>query len=100
MPMRLLERLRCAELPMNIDEDVDIEKCRVLRDAQLIQADIPPLLNERGGAKYAGHATVMCVTAIGIEVSRARARAPEHSAGDFPPSARPVARYELRKAAK
>jgi hypothetical protein len=70
MPMQLLERLSCAQLPMDIDEDDDIGNCRVLRAARLIEADIPPVLHLRGRTSYAGHATVMCVTASGMAAAR------------------------------
>ncbi|MDM0109208.1 hypothetical protein QTH97_30015 [Variovorax sp. J22R24] len=73
--MQLLERLNCAQLPMDIDEDDDIEKCRVLRAARLIEADIPPVLHLRGRTSYAGHATVMCVTASGKAAAGTRSRA-------------------------
>jgi len=73
MPMQLLERLCCAQLPVNIDDDDDIEKCSVLRAAQLIEAEIPPILHEDPGqAMYSGHATVMRVTARGRAASGIR----------------------------
>jgi len=84
MPMQLLERLSCAQLPLDIDEDDDIGKCRVLRAARLIEADIPPVLHLRGRTSYAGHATVMCVTASGMAAARTRSRALASSADYFP----------------
>jgi hypothetical protein len=74
MPMQLLERLNCANLPMDIDEADDIEECRVLRAARLIEADIPPVLHLRGRSSYAGHATVICVTAGRHKQPQARGR--------------------------
>lgn len=74
MPMRLLERLYCAHLPMNIDDDDDIEKCSVLRAAKMVEADIPPVLILRGRTTYAGHATVTCVTESGRAALGMRAR--------------------------
>ncbi|MDM0117710.1 hypothetical protein QTI66_37025 [Variovorax sp. J22R133] len=65
MPMHLLVRLSCAQLPTELDGNDDIERCRVLRAARLIEADIPPVLHLRGRTSYAGHATVTCVTASG-----------------------------------
>ncbi|MDH6170853.1 hypothetical protein M2282_006033 [Variovorax boronicumulans] len=65
MPMTLLNRLCCTQLPLKIDDQDDIEKCNVLRTAQLIEADLPPVLHERGRTVYSGQATVMCVTAKG-----------------------------------
>jgi hypothetical protein len=68
--MELLKRLCCAQLPVNIDDDDDIEKCSVLRAAQLIEAEIPPILHEDlGQAMYSGHATVMRVTTRGRAAS-------------------------------
>lgn len=81
MPMQLLQRLCCAQLPMNIEGDDDIEKCTVLRAARLIEADIPPVLHSRGRSVYSGHATVMCVTPNGKVTSAMRGRAPESTAG-------------------
>lgn len=93
MPMHLLAQLCCAQLPMKIEEDDDIEKCCALRAAELIEADIPPystFLGARGHAKYSGHATVMRVTpkghaASGIRIGDAQNSAKYSSiAGDTP----------------
>lgn len=59
-----------------LDAQDDIKKCAVLRAARLIEADIPPFLNERGTTCYSGQATVMCVTAKGRAVSRKRTGGP------------------------
>ena len=84
MPMRLLERLSCADLPVDLDENDDIEKCRVLRAARLIEADIPPVLHLRGRTSYAGHATVMCVTESGKAAVGTRNRALARLTDNFP----------------
>lgn len=83
MPMRLLERLNCARLPMDIDVDDDIEKCRVLRAAKLIEADIPPVMHLRGRISYVGHATVMCVTPSVKAAAGTRSSARPTSADHF-----------------
>ncbi len=72
MPMTLLSRLCCAQLPLQIDDQNDIQKCEVLRTAQLIEADLPPVLHERGRTVYSGQATVMRVTAKGQSAARQR----------------------------
>jgi hypothetical protein len=72
MPMELLCQLCCAQLPMTLDDQLDIQKCDVLRAAQLIEADLPPVLHERGRTVYAGQATVMRVTAKGLSAARQR----------------------------
>jgi len=72
MPMTLLSRLCCAQLPLTIDDPSDIEKCDVLRTAQLIEADLPPVRHERGRPVYSGQATVMRVTAKGLSAARQR----------------------------
>ncbi|MBT2337074.1 hypothetical protein J7E49_24620 [Variovorax paradoxus] len=70
MPMTLLGRLCCAQLPLKIDDQSDIQKCDVLRAAQLIEADVPPMLHERGRSVYSGPATVMRVTAKGQSAAK------------------------------
>jgi hypothetical protein len=90
VPMQLLERLSCAHLPVDLDENDDIEKCRVLRAARLIEADIPPVLHLRGRTSYAGHATVMCLTASGKAAAGTRSRALESSAHYFPRTVKSV----------
>lgn len=94
MPMQLLQRLCCAQLPMNIEVDDDIEKCAVLRAARLIEADIPPVLHSRGRSVYSGHATVMCVTPNGKLASAMRGRAPEDTPAFFPHPAKSKAAPE------
>ncbi len=75
MPMQLLGRLCCAQLPMQIDDQLEIHKCDVLRAAQLIEADLPPVLYERGRSVYSGQATIMRVTDKGHSAARQRTSA-------------------------
>jgi hypothetical protein len=63
--MRLLGRLCCVQLPVHIDDQDEIQICDVLRSAGLIEADLPPVLHQRGRTVYSGQATVMRVTAKG-----------------------------------
>ncbi|WP_422086769.1 hypothetical protein [Variovorax sp.] len=65
MPMQLLGRLCCAQLPLKIDDQDEILKCGVLRDAGLIEAELPPVAHQRGRTVYSGQATVMRVTLKG-----------------------------------
>lgn len=74
MPYELLERLCVARTPLTIDNQADIEKLQVLKAAQMIEADLPPVLFTRGHYCYAAHAVVMRVTPQGhaaIEKRRA-----------------------------
>lgn len=84
MPMQLLVRLCCTQLPNNIDDEDEIETCEVLRAAKLIEADIPPVFYHRGRATYSGQATVMCVTERGRAASEVRARVPDTSESYVP----------------
>jgi len=70
MPMALLIRLCCARLPLQVDDPLDIQKCDILRTAQLIEADLPPVLYQRGRSVYSGQATVMRVTAKGYAAAK------------------------------
>lgn len=72
MPMELLQRLCCARLPLNIEDQADIRKCELLRTAHLIEADLPPILDWHGASAYSGHATVMRVTRKGHAVLEMR----------------------------
>ena len=83
MPMQLLARLREAQLPMNVEDDEDIQKCEVLCAAKLIEAEIPPFRPE-GRTAYLSHATVTSVTPSGVAASEVRARMPEDSANFYP----------------
>jgi hypothetical protein len=62
MPMQLLERLSCAQLPLKIRDDNAIAKCKFLLAGNLIEADIPPLTHGRGKGAFAAQAIVMSVT--------------------------------------
>lgn len=66
MPMKLLERLCCVQLPIHIDVAADIEKCEILRNAAWIEADLPPVLHGRGTSTFSGEAIVMRVTKAGV----------------------------------
>ncbi|WP_431113323.1 hypothetical protein [Variovorax paradoxus] len=70
--MELLARLCCAHLPLKIHDLADIEKCDVLRAEQLIEADVPFVLHERGRSAFSGQATVMRVTAKGLNAAKQR----------------------------
>lgn len=65
MPYKLLERLCVAQTPLTIDDQADIDKLVVLKAAQLIEADLPPVQFGRGHYCYAAHAVVMRVTPKG-----------------------------------
>lgn len=84
MPMQLLMRLCCTQLPKTIDDANEIKKCEVLRAAKLIEADIPPVIHHHGRITYSGQATVMCVTERGRAASEMRTHAPDTSASYFP----------------
>lgn len=73
MPMRLLERLCSADMPVTIDEHEEIEKCDLLRAAKLIEADLPPFMHHQGRTIYSGQATVLRVTARGEAALKMRA---------------------------
>lgn len=75
MPMRLLSRLCCAQLPLKLDDQQEIQMCDVLRNAGLIEAELPPVLHERGRTVYAGQAIVMRVTPLGQSTSAENAEA-------------------------
>lgn len=82
MPMQLLGRLCCARLPMQIVDQLDIQKCDVLRSAQLIEAELPPVVHQRGRTVYSGQATVMRVTDKGHSAAK------QHSRQEPPPPRR------------
>ncbi len=72
MPLRLLERLCCAHLPMHFKDDDVIEKCVMLHSAGMIDADLPPVIFDGERKRFAAEAIVMCVTPRGYELTRAR----------------------------
>lgn len=69
MPMQLLCRLCCAELPLKLDDQEEIQKCELLRSAGLIEAELPPVIHERGRTVFSGQAIVMRVTPRGKSAS-------------------------------
>ncbi len=81
MPYELLERLCVARTPLTIDNQADIDKLIVLKAAQMIEADLPPVQFGRGHYCYAAQAVVMRVTPQGhaaIEKRRAELARAEH----------------------
>lgn len=72
MPMKLLRWLACVELPIEIEDQDEITMCRVLRDAHLIEAVLPPLLYGDRCTRYAGTAIVRRITDLGRAASRGR----------------------------
>ncbi|WP_077001443.1 hypothetical protein [Variovorax sp. KK3] len=65
MPMELLSRLCNADMPCELQDEDDVEKLVVLRAAKLVEADIPPMLEEGGRRWFAGPAIVHRVCADG-----------------------------------
>ena len=66
MPMELLSRLCKAKMPCHVTDEDDIEKLSVLRAAQLVEADIPPMLEDGGLRWFAGAAVVHRVSEDGF----------------------------------
>jgi hypothetical protein len=65
MPMELLRRLADMELPLALYAPADIDRLRVLRAAQLVEALIPPVETLEGGAQVHKSAQVLCITSKG-----------------------------------
>ena len=65
MPMELLKQLANQELPLALYAPADIDRLRVLRAADLVQALIPPVETLEGGAQVHKTAQVLCITAKG-----------------------------------
>ena len=65
MPLALLQRLSCIQLPTQIEAQGDIDKMLLLRAAGLIEADLPPAAEVQGRHLYAGQAIVMALTRRG-----------------------------------
>ncbi|HYP70897.1 MAG TPA: hypothetical protein VEP93_08410 [Variovorax sp.] len=65
MPMELLRRLVNQELPVALYAPADIDRLRVLRAADLVEALIPPVEILEGGAHVHKAAQVLCVTPKG-----------------------------------
>ena len=68
MSNELLKRLCCAQLPTKIEMALDIDQLVILKNAGLIEADIPQKQQEIGCEHYVGQAIVMRVTARGQQV--------------------------------
>lgn len=83
MPMELLSRLCKAKMPCHVTDEDDIEKLSVLRAAQLVEADIPPMLEDGGLRWFAGAAVVHRVSEDGFAaVSGRRSRRRAFADGD------------------
>jgi hypothetical protein len=65
LPMKLLAALCDAKLPFQIVEADDIEKLAVLKSTGFVDAEIPPMLVEGDGWRYAAPAVVEKVTESG-----------------------------------
>jgi hypothetical protein len=72
MPMELLARLCEAALPCEVVDADDIEKLVVLCADGLVEADIPPLMEEGGLRWFASAARVRRVLAAGVVALRGR----------------------------
>lgn len=74
MPMSLLRRLCDAEMPCQITDAEEIDLVAVLRQAGMVEANIPPGLVEEAAYRYVGAAIVARVTPKGCDASGARRR--------------------------
>ena len=70
--MELLSRLCKATMPCYVSDDDDIEKLSVLSAAHLVEADIPPMLEDAGLRWFAGPAVVHRVSEEGFEAVSGR----------------------------
>ena len=66
MPMELLSRLCKATMPCHISDEDDIEKLSALSAAQLVEAEIPPMLEDAGLRWFSGAAVVYRVSEDGF----------------------------------
>ncbi|MDR6858721.1 hypothetical protein [Variovorax guangxiensis] len=66
MPMELLSRLCNATMPCHLSDEDEIEKLAVLRAAQLVEAEIPPMLEDGGFRWFSGPAVVYRVSHHGV----------------------------------
>ena len=85
--MKLLAALCAAKLPFQIVEADDIEKLAVLKSTGFVDAEIPPMLVEGDGWRYAAPALVEKVTESGYAACRTREQsavplAEGHETGD------------------
>lgn len=65
MPMEFLRQLAGQELPLALYAPADIDRLRVLRAANLVEALIPPVETLEGGAQVHKAAQVLCITPLG-----------------------------------
>lgn len=63
--MELLRRLAKQELPTALYAPADIDRLRVLRAAELVEALIPPVETLEGGANVHKAAQVLAITGKG-----------------------------------
>ena len=85
MPMKLLAALCAANLPFQIVEADDIEKLAVLKSTGFVDAEIPPMLVEGEGWRYAAPAVVGKVTESGYAACRTREQSALPLAGAMKP---------------
>lgn len=70
MPYQMLKYLATVSGPTVWTEPDDIERAWLLRDAQLVEAEMPPILYlDDGHIRYAGAAMIHCVTPIGRKLA-------------------------------
>ncbi|VTU41935.1 hypothetical protein [Variovorax sp. RA8] len=81
MPMELLSRLCKATMPCYVSDEDDIEKLSVLSAAQLVEADIPPMLEDAGLRWFSGVAVVHRVSGDGFSAVNGRTKRPLAFAG-------------------
>lgn len=65
MPMQLLDRLCGLRMPLQIDDQDEIHLCDILRNAGLIEAELPSVVWQRDRIVHSGPATVIRVTPKG-----------------------------------
>lgn len=80
MPMELLARLCKAAMPCQVVDEDEIEKLVILRDARLVEAEIPPMQEEFGLRTFSAPARVHRVCEDGFAAvhgcRQGRAKAP------------------------
>jgi hypothetical protein len=70
--MELLSRLCKATMPCHLSDEDEIEKLSVLLAAQLVEAEIPPMLEDGGLRWFSGPAVVHRVSHHGFAAVRGR----------------------------
>ncbi|MDR6861323.1 hypothetical protein [Variovorax guangxiensis] len=83
MPMELLSRLCNATMPCHLSDEDEIEKLSVLRAAQLVEAEIPPMLEDGGFRWFSGPAIVHGVSPEGVAAVSGRRAWPAFAADGF-----------------